>query len=132
VTLEQIEATLPGGFHDARLRRMEVDYVRRAARIDFVLDAGDPESEDIGDREAWRPAHVVVADLLFLAVEPPGTRHESYSGEARITFSSPASADQQARLPELPAGAFCHALFAANWNAWVFVAGRDARLYWER
>ncbi len=132
VTLEQIETTLPSGFHDARLRRVDVDYVERSARIDLVVDAGDPGAEDVGGRDAWRPAHLVVSDLLFVVVDPPHTRLAAYGGEAWITRSAPATAEQRQRLPEVPAGAFCHALFASNWNAWVFVAGRDARLTWAR
>ena len=131
MTLEQIETTLPSGFLDARPRRVAVDYAERSALLELALDAGDPESEDIGDREAWRPAQLLLSDLLFLVVEPPVTRPQAYAGEPCITRSSPASAEQRSRLPEVPAGAFCHALFAANWNAWLFVAARAARLIWE-
>lgn len=130
MTLEQIETTLPGGFHDARVRRVDIDYRARTARIDVVLDAGDPESEHLGDRDAWRAAHLVLQDLLFLVFEPPATRPEAYAGEACITSSAPATADQRERLPNIPPGFFCHAFFAANWNAHVFAAARDARLVW--
>lgn len=130
MTLEQIETTLPSGFHDARLRRVDIDYQARAARIDLVLDAGDPGSEDLAGREAWRAARLVLEDLLFIVFEPPATRPESYAGEAWITSSSPATTDQRRRLPRVPPGYFCHAFFASNWNAHVFAAARDARLVW--
>jgi len=130
MTLEQIEITLPGGFRDARLRRIEVDYVGRTARVDLIVDAGDPQSDEPGDRDAWRAAHLVLSDVLFVSVEPPATRPEAYAGEARLAGSAPATAAQLARLPPVPPGCFCHALFAANWNAWMFVAARDARLQW--
>jgi len=130
VTLAQIETTLPGGFHDARLRRVDIDYRARAARLDLVLDAGDPDSDEIGDRDAWRAAHLVLTDVLFMVFEPPATRLEAYAGEAWITSSAPATADQRERLPAVPAGFFCHAFFASNWNAHLFAAARDARLEW--
>jgi hypothetical protein len=130
VTLEQIETTLPAGFHDARVRRVEIDYLSRSARIDVVLDAGDPGSDDLADRDAWRAARLELRDLLFLVFEPPATRPEAYSGEAWITSSAPATADQRERLPDVPPGFFCHAFFASNWNAHLFAAARDARLVW--
>ncbi len=130
MTLEQIEATLPGGFHDARMRRVEIDYRARSAWIEIVLDAGDPDAEDIGEREAWRRARLVLSDLLFVVVEPPSTRPEAFAGEAWITASAPATALQRERLPPLPRGFFCHAFFASNWNSHVFAAARDARLEW--
>ncbi len=130
MTLEQLETTLPGGFHDARVRRVEIDYGTRCARIELVLDAGDPDAEEIGDREAWRGARIVLTDLLFVVVEPPSTRPEAFAGEAWITSSAPATPLQRERLPEVPRGFFCHAFFASNWNAHVFAAARDARLEW--
>ncbi len=130
MTLEQIETTLPAGFHDARVRRVEIDYLARTARIDVVLDAGDPASEDLTDRDAWRAAQLVLRDLLFFVFEPPATRIEAYAGEACITASAPATARQRERLPPVPPGFFCHAFFASNWNAHVFAAARDARLVW--
>ena len=131
MTLEQIETTLPGGFHDARVRRVDIDYRARVVRIDLVLDAGDPESEHLGDRDAWRAAHLVLQDLLFIVVEPPATRPEAYAGEAWITSSAPATTRQRQGLPAVPPGFFCHAFFASNWNAHVFAAARDALLVWE-
>lgn len=130
VTIGEIETTLPGGFLDARLRRVDVDYVERAAVLELTVDAGDPGAEDIGGREDWRPAHLVLSDLLFVVVEPPATRPEAFAGEARIAVSVPATAAQRAALPPVPPGFFCHAFFASNWNAHVFAAARDARLYW--
>lgn len=130
VTLEQIETTLPCGFHDARVRRVEVDYRARSARIDLVLDAGDPQSEHLGDRDAWRAARLVLQDLLFVVFEPPATRPEAYAGEAWITSSGPATVRQREKLPPLPAGFFCHAFFASNWNAYLFAAAREATLTW--
>jgi hypothetical protein len=130
VTLEQIETTLPSGFHDAQLRRVDIDYAARAARLDLVVDVGDPGADHIGDREAWRAAHLVLTDVLFLVFEPPATRPEAYAGEACITASAPATRDQRERLPAVPAGYFCHAFFASNWNAHLYAAAREARLVW--
>lgn len=130
MTLEQIEALLPVGFRDARVRAVGIDYVARAARIDLVLDDGDPGGADVGDQEAWRPACLLVRDLLFLVLEAPATRPQAFAGEARIGASAPATPAQRAKLPPVPAGFFCHALLAANWNAHLFVAARDARLEW--
>lgn len=130
MTLEQIETTLPGGFHDARVRRVDIDYQARSARIDLVVDVGDPESEHLGDRDAWRAAQLVLQDLLFVVFEPPATRPEAYAGEAWITSSGPATAGQRERLPALPDGFFCHAFFASNWKAFLFAAARDAVLSW--
>jgi hypothetical protein len=131
VTLEQIEKTLPAGFRDARVRRVDVDYRGRAARIHLVFDAGDPHSDHLGDRDAWRAAELALDDVLFVVLEPPVTRPEVYVGEARITSSAPATEAQRQALPEVPSGFFCHAFFAANWNAHLFAAARAATLVWS-
>jgi len=130
VTIAELESMLPAGFLDARLRRIEIDYVERTARLDLVVDGGDREADGIAEREAWRPAHLVLSDVVFVVVEPPATQREAFAGEARIASSRPATRREREALPPVPPGSFCHALFASNWGARLFLAARDARLYW--
>src|SRR5262249_11933992 len=69
MTFQETAASLPNGFHDAELRRFEMDYVRRQLQFDLVIWIGDMDAP--GRRELYRRARLRVDDVAFLVVEPP-------------------------------------------------------------
>ena len=50
MTLNEVAETLPNGFHDAELRRIELDYDLRSCRIQVDVWVGD--MDDTSRREA--------------------------------------------------------------------------------
>lgn len=78
MTFAEIATSLPHGFHDAQLRRFEMDYVRRELTFDLDVWIGGM-SADV--RELYRPARLRLVNVAFLTIEPP---HPGYTmGRAR-------------------------------------------------
>jgi len=80
VTLDTIAAQLPNGFHDALLRCIAVDYVDRRATLALNVCVGDPDGETDAQREAYRPAIVIISGLFWCIVEAPETNDELSDG----------------------------------------------------
>ena len=70
MTLEEMEVTLPNGFHDSEIRPTLVDCVQRTATLELSVVVGDlnapPER-----REVYKEATLVVSGVLVSVLEPP-------------------------------------------------------------
>ena len=81
MTLEQIEKTLPKGFHDAFLCAVSVDYLRRTAQIDLEVWTGELYAEDRTRRETYRRGRLALSGLLMLVLEAPD---QEFLSEGRV------------------------------------------------
>ena len=52
MTLEEIDQSLPNGFHDSPITEVRVNYVQRTVEIDRDLWMSGPDDEDT---ESYRP-----------------------------------------------------------------------------
>ena len=71
MTLDELAATLPNGFHDSEVNGLRIDYIRREVTIDLVVWVDDHLSDDPGDRESYRPGSLTLSGLHFCCIEPP-------------------------------------------------------------
>ena len=78
MTLEELAASLPNGFHDAYIKGISIDYVSGTASFDLELWVGDDSAERKEEREVYRDARVTLSDLLFCVIEPPDSRYPYY------------------------------------------------------
>lgn len=134
MTIEEIERGLPNGFHDARLKGIDIDYARREARLDLQADIGSPESRSEGIKDAYRACRLTLSDLLFCVIEPPGPTYQRQKAEwLWIADSGPATSEEiLPKLPTpLPEGAFVHYFFINEWNAFIYLAAMDACFEWR-
>ncbi len=53
MTLEEIEESLPNGFHDARITSSTLDYVKRESKLAMEILFSGPDKED---PESYRTA----------------------------------------------------------------------------
>ena len=51
MNIEDIEKTLPNGFHDAILQRLNIDYINKIVELDLNVWVGDINSENENIRE---------------------------------------------------------------------------------
>lgn len=58
MTLEEVAASLPNGFHDAYIKGISTDYVTGTASFDLEIWVGDDSAEKEEDREVYRPARL--------------------------------------------------------------------------
>jgi len=129
-TLDDLSANLPNGFHDAKLKRLLIDYAKREARFIADIWVGDISTEQ---REAYRLAEITLSGLLFWVSEPPATNQASdTAGGERIDIGSLSELKEKPslNLPLVPDSAFVNWVFITEWNAFFYVAAQDAALKW--
>lgn len=130
MTIEEIERSLANGFHDARLKGMDIDYAKREVRLDLQADIGIPETRE-GIKDSYRACRLTLSGLLFCVIEPPGPGYQHQKAERLwIADSGPAtSAEFLSKLPyPLPEGAFAHYFFYKRMEC-VHLSGGDGRSF---
>jgi hypothetical protein len=116
MTIEEIEETLPNGFHDANLRKIEIDYAKGEVKVEVSVWIGDLESSDEELREKKRDGRLMVSGLQFCMIERPDSRYPyQEAGSLWIADSNEG---------------FIHYFFINNWNSFIILAAKDARFEW--
>lgn len=134
LTLVELENKLPNGFHDAEFFSFEVDYVAGVVKFHLNLLVGwpgDPEPE----RQAYQEASLVVSGACFCSIQPPDSTYNFLPDGKPICVSGDlAKADHLPSLPDLiakcPGDTWSYRFFVHDWNAFIYIAGRDAELTW--
>jgi hypothetical protein len=132
MTLDEIAASIPNGFHDAELNSLTIDYAKREARLILDIWVAD-DQENPEELESYRPAEVTLSGLVFWVSEPPDPRYPyGKPGAQRIDIGPLATLERKEtlHLPPVPPGAFANWVFVTDWNAFVYVAAEGARLKW--
>lgn len=126
MTLEEIEQSLPNGFHDSSITAVHLNYAQRTAEIDMELWVSVSIDED---RELYRRATLSISDLIYFVIEPPGHPNTSHDEPSLVDGGSSEVAEPTSPLPKpLPAGAFTYWFFVSNWNAFIHVAALSAEI----
>jgi hypothetical protein len=129
LNIEQLEAGLPNGFHDARLRTYSYDP--QARRAEFVLDVwlGDLHDATSAKRERRQAAVLELFDVGYFIADAPDPRYPANVGPPiQIDLCGPDDSEELAR--RVPAGGFANRFFVTEWNGFIRFAAREARLTW--
>ncbi len=128
MTFEEVAASLPHGFHDAQLRRFEMDYVHRKLTFDLDVWIGGMNARV---RELYRPARLTLENVAFLVIEPP---HPDYPwdepGEIRIDAGVGQPSQSSAKLPDAPVGASVAWMYLEDLNTFLVFAAASASIDW--
>ena len=123
---EDLERSLPNGFHDAELLSLHVDYADGQATVELNVDTGD--SEGLADTvEVYRRARVRFLGLKLFAVDPPGTAGPFVISTVAAGSGDPPTAKVE---PHLPADCFLVWFFLTSFNSFVRIAAKDVHLEW--
>jgi hypothetical protein len=129
MNLEDLEATLPWGLHDAYLERIEIDW----PKAELVLDVRVMITEH---QEMDQRARISVTGLVFCAMDPPeidparGYDPTAEHGLWIACGTGAANDDARSRLPKTPGGCFLHWIFVRQWNRFIHICGQSAELTW--
>jgi hypothetical protein len=124
MTLEEIDQSLPNGFHDSEILGVRLDYVKRTAEIDLEILVSGPDDEDT---EKYQPATLFISGLIYFVIEPPGPPNTAHAAPSLVDGGS--SELEQAAYPPpkpLPDNAFTYSFFVSNWNAFIHIAALTA------
>ena len=129
MTLDELDSSLPNGFHDAKIRSVMIDYNACEARLKIDLWVGALDARTVEEREKYAPAELTLSGLLYWIAEAPedlcspgGLWIDAGSME-RLQTKKP-------KLPEIPADGFAYYFYVNDWNAFIFLAAKNAQLVW--
>lgn len=133
--LEDIEKSLPNGFHDAFLKNINIDYMKREVQLDLDIWIGDLASDNVETREAYRSGQLKVYDLMYCAIEAPSKEYPYQKTEKlRITAGPLKKSNEKKVMPlplPVPKDIFVYWFFVAKWNSFIQIAAKDAKFTWK-
>lgn len=136
MTLSDVEATLPNGFHDAEIAELVWDY--RTNSASFMMELWVAEEGDESP-EVYRTGRLDLKGIIFIMIDSPSPReldpkpYKYASGALQIDgFKT-----TESMLPNLAAlaatvslAASPYSFYVANWNSYMHIAAKDAELVW--
>jgi len=135
MTLAEIEANLPNGFHDAEIEELVWNYRTDSASFTMKLWVAEATDQNI---EIYRLGRLDVKDIAFIAIDPPhprdlDTKPHKPSGSLQIdgmatteTIFPGLSKLKQQLSPETQIYSF----YVVNWNSNIHIAIGEAELVW--
>jgi hypothetical protein len=130
MTFEEVSASLPNGFHDAEIRRFEMDYVHRTLQFDLDVWIGDMD-DSRRRRELYRPARLTLADVAFLVIEPPDVNNPWLkAGSIRIDVGEGQPPRSSSTLPVAPAGTRTTWIYLEELNTFLLFSAGNTSLDW--
>ena len=129
MTLEELEKTLPNGLHDAEVMRIAIDYELRTVTLELAVWVGNMDDSP-ERREAYRHASLEITGLCFLIMEPPDSKYPFQHSGLKIDGCDVSKNLKHELLSALPADSFFRSLWVNEWNAFIHLAARDAKISW--
>lgn len=128
MTLAEIDAELPNGFHDAEVGRIDIDFRSRVVILELDVWIGDVGMPADAGRELYRPARLEVRGFSYFVVERPHSESPyAKPGPLELDFCGP---EPIGDLPATRAGEFAATFFVADWNSCFSLSAADAELRW--
>lgn len=132
MTFEHLDRQLPNGFHDARLRRVDINYGDRTARLHMSFWVGDLDGPN---REDYKDGTLNVDGLCYYAIEAPDPTYPFMRTGSPINVAGyPEDLEKfpalNGLLSVLPKGVTCYRFFVHDWNSFIHIAARDVQLSW--
>jgi hypothetical protein len=132
MTFEEVVKSLPNGFHDARARKIIVDYESRSITMEMELLVGMPGTPN---RESYQPGTLTVAPFGFFILEPPDPSYDfvpdgkplHIMGDSTRTAQSPTFDSLMATLPKKVDS---YRFFIEEWNSFLYIAGESVAFSW--
>lgn len=127
--IEQIEQSLPNGFHDAYLTLFLLNTVRRDIELSLnvlLADDGDLQAE------RYESCKLTLNDYAVVTLEPAVAYREIKGCDGlevdRVQLKEEDYRALKEAGYEIPAGNFWFALFVYSWNSRIIINARDATL----
>ena len=129
MNINDVEDSLPYGFHDSWIRSISVDYLKRVVKfaIEVWVDYEDPIPGVPGRKPVLREGELVVTGLHALILPAP---KRSYGDDGELDAIGNAGAAEDVQLPPLPTGAFVYSFWIGNWVGSIVFAAQDAEFRW--
>jgi hypothetical protein len=127
MTLQELADTLPNGFHDAQVSRVELNYAEAEAKIHLMLWTSGDYVPGVSNSEEYRPAMLILTGLQYFVIAPPN--YGSYRTRG-LTVDMGDDAEPPLDSKLLDPSAFQNWFFVSEWNSLLQVSATDAALIW--
>ena len=135
MTLVEIEANLPNGFHDAEIEELVWNY--RTDSASFTMKLWVPKATD-QEIEIYRLGRLDVKDILFMAIDPPHPRDSDpkpYKPSGSLQIDGVATTETifpgSTKLKQqLPSETQIYSFYVVDWNSYIHIAAGEAELVW--
>jgi hypothetical protein len=133
MTFEEVENSLPKGFHDATLLQLSLDSMERRATVKISVHVSSDRDQD---RELYRVGVLEVKSVSLFFIEPPDPNYKfafsgrgvGVSGDSVALGQSPAI---DPLLKKLPSDAKAYRFFLEEWNSFFYLAASEVAISWE-
>jgi hypothetical protein len=129
MTLDELDDTLPNGFHDAQFQRISIDYGERCVLIELDVWVGGMQYKDLAERNRMRKGRLRINGVQFCAIEPP-TPDSQFARDGSVQVDMFRADNPPAVTKSLPSDCFLGAFFVNEWNSVIYLAGKSASLEW--
>jgi hypothetical protein len=123
MNIEELDRTLPNGFHDSCLCQVTVDYEAQTAALTLDIWIGDLEAPAGAERERLRTARLDLIGLEYFILEPPDPRYK-YREAGAVTLDLCGTDPSIATSRPLAFGGFAGRFFVNEWNAFIHFAAK--------
>jgi hypothetical protein len=133
MTFEELDQSLPNGFHDAEIRKIEVDFTTPSIVIGMNLHVG---AADDPDPERYRAGTVTIDVPYVFFIEPPDAAYHFIPNGSPINASgNSVKAGQNPKVDRLlgvlPPNATSYLFFLDDWNSSIYLSGASAKFSWD-
>jgi hypothetical protein len=125
--LDDLEAELPNGLHDAIVSSYAFLEAERQVDIDLSIWIGDPAAQDHATRERHAKARLQLLGVTHWQPEPP--HPQSFGPTLRGVCIDTCAAESTTSTP-IAEGCFAGRLFVVEWNAFIHFVAQDVGLTW--
>jgi len=123
MTIFDIAARLPNGFHDSEVSSVSIDYVKRSMTLHLDVWVGtmsDPPST----RETYRAGILSITGLQYCALDVPDQKYP-YAEPGALTIDL---AEGTAFTPNTRS--FACRVWVNEWNGFMHIAAQSAAFEW--
>jgi hypothetical protein len=134
MTLEEINRELPNGFHDAGIRKIDLDFINPLIVVSMDIWVGQLGGPD---PDCCRSGTLKILSPYLFFIEPPNPKyHFIPKGKAFIvdgdSIKVGLSPEVDRLLPVLPPNATVYRFFLEEWNSFLYLAGASVEFSWAR
>jgi hypothetical protein len=133
MTFKEVEQSLPNGFHDSAIRRIDADFL--GPSISIAMDLHASVEGDINP-ELYRSGTLKVVCPYLFFLEPPDPSYPFVPRGAPVNATGFSvkpgeNAKVDALLDRIPREATALVFFLDDWNSYLYLAGSSVEFSWD-
>jgi hypothetical protein len=133
MTLEEIEASLLNGFHDAQISGFAMSYEKLRLTLQVEILVGVPEQPH-PQREAYRPGIIEFREARLFSIKLPDAK-SAFRSPGRLWFSYERTAPEVIPgelVAALSPATHYYSLFVLDWHSSIHIAAEQVEFSWAQ